>query len=662
MCGIVGLWRHGREDIDDARFRAVVRTLAHRGPDGEGFFHDAEARLRLGHRRLAILDPTPAGAQPMVSDDGDLIIVYNGEIYDFLELRRELEGHGHRFRTDTDTEVLLAAYRQWGEDMLRRLNGMWAFAIWDRRERQLFAARDRFGVKPFLFCATDGMFAFASELKAFAAMPDLPLRLDAATLTFSPMAMETVGPTLLEGIRSLPPGNLLHVGRDGRVRERQWWSTAENLPDVPRDHATQVEAFRELLADACRVRLRSDVPLGTSLSGGLDSSSVVAMVHRVGGQQGFTADWQRVFSQGNVGTDQDESDWARLVASHLDAEITWTDVSVQDELDGLEASVLAFEGVHILPLGLWSHYRSLREHGVVISIDGHGGDELLGGYARDSDAMRRRALRGLRPGQWGAYADTALGLRGIEPSRAARAGVLRADVRDLLSPAAVREALRGVIHSTAVGNALHGALRRSLPAGPAASGVRALPEALAERTQMLDARVRRLKQESNSLTPLGSMLYSAFHHGVLPSILRNFDRLSMASGVEIRSPLLDWRLVTFTMALPDEARISGGFTKRILRDATVDLLPEAVRMRRDKKGFASPMIDWLGRGLSARAVEVVHDERFLGRESWDGKAVRDRLSAAHARRDWEAVKSDWPLVQAELLLAGLERIAREATI
>lgn len=656
MCGIVGLWRHGREDIDPVRFRAAVRVLAHRGPDGEGVFHDADARLHLGHRRLAILDPTPAGAQPMASDDGDLVIVYNGEVYDFVELRRELEGHGHRFRTDTDTEVLLAAYRQWGEGMLPRLNGMWAFAIWDRRDRRLFAARDRFGVKPFLFCATDGAFAFASELKAFAAMPDLELRLDAATLTFSPMAMETVGPTLLEGVRSLPPGHLLHVGADGRVRERQWWTTAEHLPEVPTDHAGQVEAFRELLADACRVRLRSDVPLGTSLSGGLDSSSVVAMVHRVGGQQGFTADWQRIFSQGNQGTDQDESVWAGLVASHLGAAVTWTDVAVEDALDRLEDSVLAFEGVHILPLGLWSHYRSLREHGVVISIDGHGGDELLGGYVRFPDAMRRRALRTLQPRRWAMYADTALGLRGTDPSRSARAALLRTDVGGVFGPAALRGALRG----TAVGSALHGLVRRSVPARPAPAGVRAHPDALAERAQMLDERVRDVARESRALTPLGSMLYAAFHHGVLPSILRNFDRLSMASGVEIRSPLLDWRLVTFTTALPDAARISGGFTKRILRDATADLLPESVRMRRDKMGFASPMLDWLGRGLGARALEVVHDDRFLGREHWDGGAVRDRVTAAHARGDWTAVKDDWSFVQAELLLRGFERIAREA--
>jgi asparagine synthase (glutamine-hydrolysing) len=390
MCGIVGLWCFGTSDVAPQRFRSVVRSLAHRGPDGEGAFHDVEARLHLGHRRLAILDPTPAGAQPMSTDDGDLVIVHNGEIYDFVELREELEGLGHRFRTDTDTEVLLAAYREWGEGMLGRLNGMWAFAIWDRAHRRLFAARDRFGVKPFLYHRGAGLFAFASELKAFAALPGFTPALDAATLVLNPMEMETVGPTLLEGVRSLPPGHLLVVDADGRIQERRWWSTADNLPDVPRTYGEQVEAFAELFADACRIRLRADVPLGTSLSGGLDSSSVVAMVHAVGGQQGFTADWQRVFSQGHLGSDQDESVWAAKVADRIGVPITWTDISVEEELDRLEDSVLAFEGVHFLPLGVWSHYRSLREHGVLISIDGHGGDELLGGYARFPKAMRQR--------------------------------------------------------------------------------------------------------------------------------------------------------------------------------------------------------------------------------------------------------------------------------
>jgi asparagine synthase (glutamine-hydrolysing) len=650
MCGIIGLWNHGRDDVEPSRFRAAVGALAHRGPDGEGVFHDPEVRLHLGHRRLAILDPTSAGAQPMASDDDGLIIVYNGEVYNFPELRRELQATGHRFRTDTDTEVLLAAYREWGEGMLERLNGMWAFVIWDRRNRILFGARDRFGVKPLLYSADGDRFAFASELKGFAAMPGMPLELDAATLAFSPMVMETVGPTLLRGVRSLPPGHLFRVEADGRVGERAWWSTAEHLQDVPRDYDDQVERFRELLEDACRVRLRADVPLGTSLSGGLDSSSVVAMIHRIGGQQGFTTDWQRIFSQGNLGTTQDESVWAARVAAHLGTGVTWTDVSVENELARLEESVLAFEGVHILPLGLWSHYRSVREHGVKISIDGHGGDELLGGYPRFTDAMRRRSLMRFRPHSWARYAAATSDHTGTSIPASQ---LCRADVRKLLDPRALGTRTRE--HPRFL--ELRGALSGALPLRTASGGIAAAPDDLAERTVAVARRLRGLQRETRGLTPLGAMLYAAFHHGILPSILRNFDRLSMASGVEIRSPLLDWRLVTFALALPDAARISDGWTKRILRDATTGLLPSDVRFRRDKMGFSSPMLDWLGRGLGDRAVEIVSDDGFLSRPTWDGPAIRDRVVRAHRGRDWSAVKTEWPLIQAELLMRGLRGLS-----
>jgi asparagine synthase (glutamine-hydrolysing) len=653
MCGIVGLWQHGREDVAPARFRRAVDALAHRGPDGEGTYHDEDLRLHLGHRRLAILDPTPAGAQPMSTEDGRHTIVYNGEVYDFLEVRRELTTHGHRFRTDTDTEVLLAAYRQWGEDMLRHLNGMWAFAIWDREERRLFAARDRFGVKPLLYRAMPNSFAFASELKAFAALPDADVELDAATLAFSPMAMETVGHTLLKGVRALPPGHLMVVEADGTTRMRRWWRTVDHLAPVASSYGEQVAGFRDLFEDACRLRLRADVPLGTSLSGGLDSSSVVAMVHRVGGQQGFTQDWQRVFSQGYAGTTQDEAVWAARVAGHLGIDVTWTDTTVEHELDALETSVMAFEGVHILPLGLWAHYRALREQGVVISIDGHGGDELLGGYPRFSDAMRARSLRAGRLSTWRSYADTTLGLRGDELDDAGRRLLLRADVRAAIDPGTTLAALR----SAPLLRGARARLHPVLPMRAGGRGVLADGAALAERSVALAAHQSALRREARRLGPQGSMLYEAFHHSILPSILRNFDRVAMASGVEIRSPLLDWRLVTYAFGLPDTSRIGGGFTKRILRDATSGLLPDDVRLRRDKKGFAPPMLDWLSRGLGDRALEVVHDAEFLGRGFWDGAAIRDRVVAAHARKDWGALKGDWSFVQAELLQRGLERIA-----
>ena len=652
MCGIAGMWCHGRADVDPQRFRTVTDTLAHRGPDGEGTFHDPDRRLHLGHRRLAILDPTSAGAQPMASEDGDLIIVFNGEIYDFVEVRQELTASGHRFRTNTDTEVLLAAYREWGEDMLARLNGMWAFVIWDARERRLFGARDRFGVKPLLYHHERGLFAFASELKAFAAMPGVPLELDAATLVLSPMEMESVGPTLLRGVRSLPPGHRFVVHGDGTFEQRVWWRTIDHLDRPPSSYGEQVEAFQTHLADACRLRMRADVPLGTSLSGGLDSSSVAAMVHHVGGQDGFTNDWQRIFSQGNPGTSQDESIWATRVAEHLRADITWTNVSVERELENLEASILAFEGVHVLPLGLWAHYRTLREHGVVISIDGHGGDELLGGYPRFATSMRRRALTRLRPFEWRRYASSVSVTRG----RAEELALLRADLR----AATDVHALRASLHHRPSVVALRLALRGLRPTRTGPGGVHAEPDALAERMAERLGRLRAMAHETRDLTPLSSRLYTAFHHGTLPSILRSFDRISMASGVEIRSPFLDWRLVSFALALPDEARIGAGWTKRILRDATTGLLPDTVRMRRDKRGFSSPMYDWLPRGLGQRAREIVADPGFLARGAWDGAVIRARVERAHAEQDLATLKRDWPLIQAELLVRGLERVARDA--
>lgn len=656
MCGIVGMWRHSERDIDTRRFDAVIAALAHRGPDDEGRYHVAGERLHLGHRRLAVLDRSPAGAQPMATDDDALVIVYNGEVYNFVEVRRELVQSGHRFRTDTDTEVLLAAYREWGEDMLLRLNGMWAFAIWDREARTLFAARDRFGVKPFLYRADAGSFAFASELKAFAAMPGVDIRLDAATLAFSPMLMETVGPTLLEGVRSLPPGHLLRVTADGRVQERQWWTTADHLPEIPTTYEEQVEGFRAHLADACRVRLRAEVPLGTSLSGGLDSSSVAAMVHVVGGQEGFTADWQRIFSQGNRGTTQDESVWAAQVGERLGADITWTDPAVDGALAQLQESVLAFEGVHILPLGLWLHYRAMRDHGVVVSIDGHGGDELLGGYARFTERARRRALRVAEPRSWADYARTTLGLRGAPDTWERRRALLREDLTAMVDPAENLAALRA--HPTI--SHIRARLLRLRPVVPSLGGVMAGAQELGERAAALSERRVRIRREAGDLSPLATLLYESFHFDTLPSILRNFDRLSMASGVEIRSPLLDWRLVTFATALPDRARIGGGFTKRILRDAVSGLLPEAVRLRTDKKGFASPMGHWLASGLGDRAVDVVDDASFMDRDAWNGTAIRDRIVAAHARADWDALKTDWQFVQSELLLRGLKEVAARA--
>ncbi|MFO7630885.1 MAG: asparagine synthase (glutamine-hydrolyzing), partial [Caldilinea sp.] len=297
MCGICGIWNFERRPILDGEIGVMAATLAHRGPDGQGIL--CEGDLALGHRRLAILDLSPAGHQPMSYAAGRYWITYNGEIYNFLELRAELAANGYDFRSNSDTEVILAAYDAWGPKCLLRFNGMWAFAIWDRQQRALFLSRDRFGIKPLFYLIQDGRFAFASELKAFYALEGFRSEINWPVFKAELLdlhSQEGGENTLLKGVRRLRPGHYAVVSA-GQVRLVRWWRTLDHLVAVPRRFDDQVLQFRELFEDACRLRMRSDVPIGTSLSGGLDSSSVVstlAHVARQGGER-LPADWQRAF-------------------------------------------------------------------------------------------------------------------------------------------------------------------------------------------------------------------------------------------------------------------------------------------------------------------------------------------------------------------------------
>lgn len=293
----------------------MTARLAHRGPDGQGLHVDGS--LGLGHRRLAILDLTPMGHQPMSYAAGRYWITYNGEVYNFLELRHELENLGHRFRSDSDTEIILSAYVQWGRECLLRFNGMWAFAIWDAHDKTLFLARDRFGIKPLFYLLERDRLAFASEWKAFLALPCFARRVDWSTFVtalLDPYCQEGIEECLLLGVRRLLPGHCMTV-TPHETRVFRWWNTLEHLVEPPTGLQKQAERFRELFEDACRMRMRSDVPIGTSLSGGLDSSSIVCMLAESGRQPGkaenrLAEDWQRAFIATFPGTPVDERSYA----------------------------------------------------------------------------------------------------------------------------------------------------------------------------------------------------------------------------------------------------------------------------------------------------------------------------------------------------------------
>ena len=330
MCGIAGIIASDGAPVSLDVIQRMTDAIAHRGPDGEGFHLDGP--LGLGHRRLAILDLTDAGKQPMSYAGGRYWITYNGEIYNFLEIRHELENKGYRFTTATDTEVILASYDCWGQECLHRFNGMWAFAIWDRSERRLFLARDRFGVKPLFYMNTPERFTFASEIKAILAT--LSTRPDPNPLVLCDIlsggTADLRDETLYKGIFHMPAGSWMKVDARGDVQTRKWWETLDHLPEVPKKEAEQVERYLELFTDAVRIRLRSDVPVGSLLSGGMDSSSIVCTIHRHrndpnwhGKGQRLAADWQRTFTAEYPGLSVDESDYAKAVLNATGITGTW---------------------------------------------------------------------------------------------------------------------------------------------------------------------------------------------------------------------------------------------------------------------------------------------------------------------------------------------------
>jgi asparagine synthase (glutamine-hydrolysing) len=561
MCGILG----AIPAVQPETFLRALTTIAHRGPDGQGVWQD-EARVMLGHRRLSILDITDAAAQPM-HRHGRYHIVFNGEIYNFLEIRRELEKTGERFQSESDTEVLLAAYARWGKDCLARLNGMWALAVWDSQEQHLFLARDRLGEKP-LFYLNDGRrFIFASEQKALLPfMREVRAAEHFHSLCSNPYAYEGTGESLFNGISRFPAA---HYGsyKDGKLRVQRYWAPLESVQQVPVGYDEQVEALRELLLDSCKLRLRADVPVATGLSGGVDSSAVAASIAEVGRQRGverLPTDWQNAFVASFPGTVMDEAAAAKRIASHLGITLREIPVVPDGAAEDLERIAYLFEEVHeVNPLPHCQLYREMRKQGVLVSLDGHGGDELFCGY---------------------------------------ESSILHALPSTLFAPEDARMVLSTY-------SAVHPPNAQFLGMPPWRIGAYLVRSEMRDRQKkwLRDSRMQRAAAQCDSLN---RHLLSLSFETVLPTLLRNYDRYSMLSGVEIRCPLLDHRIVDFAFALTWKSKLRNGYTKAILRDAVAQWLPEGIVTNRTKIGFAPPIIDWMRGPLKKYLLDEIETRQF----------------------------------------------------
>jgi asparagine synthase (glutamine-hydrolysing) len=613
MCGICGVVALGRpperETVD-----AISALLAHRGPDDIGAF--AEESVALGFRRLAILDLSPAGNQPFASDDRRLQLIHNGEIYNYLELRRELESHGRRFHTGTDTEVLLAAYEEWGERCVERFNGIWAFALWDGRARKLFCSRDRFGVKPFYYRHANGRLVFASEVQAFAADPHERLEPNTFAVReyLEQSYLDHTDDTFVAGVHRLPPAHSLVLDENG-LRVRRYWSLEPQ--DPPAGDAE--EAFRALFLDSVRLQLRSDVAVGTALSGGLDSSAIAASVGyflrtesdaatAVGAQQ-------RTFTAYFDTPGFDERPYARAVVEQTDADAHWVTFDSNDLVSNLPAIVRAQGepfGSTSIAAG-WYIMRAAHEAGLTVMLDGQGGDELLGGYRAHlgfllADLLAGGHLAELRR-EFGALRD-----------RHSLAALVTATARPF-APEALTRFVRGRSRGSAT--LVHPELRTiRADAAPGANG------------SPFPDRFRRYRELL--LTRRG-----------LPELLRYEDRNSMAHGIEARVPFLDHRLAELAFSLPANELIRRGRTKDVLRRALSDLLPPSVRDRTDKLGFVTPERAWFRGALGDYAEEVFASRSFQDRGFVDQSAALDRLRR-HRRGEVDAGMELWRSLNVEL--------------
>jgi asparagine synthase (glutamine-hydrolysing) len=624
MCGIAGIFHPDvPKPVDPARVEAMTDVLAHRGPDGSGIW--TAPGVGLGHRRLAIIDLSDAAAQPMLAPDRRQAVMFNGEIYNFREVREELIAKGHRFRTESDTEVILAGWREWGPDVLSRLGGMFAIALYDAHEDALFLARDRLGVKPLFYTElSDGALIFASELKGLLAHP-LMRRTPNAQAIDDYLAYGYVpdDASIVEGVRKLPAGHYLHVRRGRPVpRPVQYWDVDFSNP-VRRSVKALEEEMIERLDAAVRSRMVADVPLGAFLSGGVDSSAVVAFMAEA------SRDAVATCSIGFDEADHDETRWAAEVAAlfatdHRSRIVESDDFGLIDTL--ADAFDEPFADASALPT-----YRvsELARETVKVSLSGDGADEIFAGYRRYRLFMAEERGRRLLPGP----------LRGA-------AGALGAVYPKLdWAP----QMLRAKTTLTALGQESGLAYANAVGVTPAAVRRRILTAPL--HGHVAEQRYVDAMRSAPAADPLSRAQYADLKIWLPGDILTKVDRASMAVGLEAREPLLDHRLVEFAARLPAGMRLRRGTGKWLMKRALASRLPDDILNRR-KMGFVTPVSAWFRGPLAGEAAAIAQGSALAETGWFDAAAIRS-IAEAHRGGRSDHGRLLWQLLMLEKSLQRL---------
>lgn len=601
MCGIFGSLSN--QGMQPDTFVSCLTTMAHRGPDGSGTWFGNGGRVQLGHRRLAILDLTERGAQPMTDISGRYVITFNGEIYNYLEVRAELARLGAGFRSDSDTEVILEAYKRWGEDCIAHFNGMFAFALYDMTRGVLFCARDRYGEKPFLYSFGKDLFAFASEYKALLRHAGIPLDIDEWRLlraAHNPSTgLDADRQTVFNAVQQLLPGEAMEV--NAHTLKYRIWRYWQIQPGVLREQVDERDVFaefRELLIDSVKLRLRSDVPVGSCLSGGLDSSAIVCIVRQLLGEDAP----YNTFTGRFPGTSADEWHYAQQA---IDSTRVWSHV-VEPTVDSFMEDLPEFLWYNELPVGSssqyaqWCVFRLAKEQGVTVLLDGQGADEVLGGYE-----------------QYFAYYAQALRERGEHDRLTRELPMIRERYPLALAPAAraLRDRLpfrlrHWLSNRFGLGTNLLYGLRPEVAA-------RLFHEKAFPRLE--------------GFNPLANALVQDSFGRFLTTLLRYGDRNSMAHSREVRLPFCDHRIAEFVFRLPPQLLMGEIQTKRLLRESMGGILPEGIRVRWNKQGFRPPQDQWFkSTALLSRVRDTFESRAFRESPYWNARWWRQALARVEA--------------------------------
>ena len=605
MCGICGIL-DTKEKVAKSSLHEMIKVMKHRGPDDDGTF--VQGKVGLGHVRLSIIDLTDQAHQPMANDDETVWIVYNGEIYNYIEIRNELETKGFSFRSTGDTEVLLKAYEHWGDKCLSRLNGMFSFVIYDSKKKKLFGARDRFGIKPFYYYHDTNRFIFASEIKPILAngiekKPDPTVIYD--YLVYD--VLEHNEHTFFEGIRKLMPGHYVKVDvKTARIEIRKWWELDTKIKDIGTKEA--VEKFRDIFTDSVRLRLRSDVPVGSCLSGGLDSSSIVSKMVKLLGSPDNINTFSSVYSLDFPGN---ENKFIRAMVKRFGVRGFETEPSAKDIITDLERLVYHQEEPFntLSPLAQWEVMKLANRNDMKVLLDGQGSDEMLAGYL-------------FYYGFYFAYLLSRCRLTALSREKKAYKQLHTEknpfrQMRYLFVP--------GFMKTRSKKKKATYLARDFLSRNSGSAHF----------------------QNMQRRWSLNRALKNSMMHGLV-RLLRFEDKASMAFSIETRIPFLDHRLVEFVFSLPDSLKLRDGKTKYVLREAMKDSLPKAIYDRHDKVGFAAPEDIWLkDRKIMKYASDILTSKRTISRGYYDAGGV-DTLLKRYKKGDSTLAKKIWALVNLEL--------------